>query len=94
MELASQVSVDPRAVVRVRIGIGAGEPVTEGGVLFGSTVNLTARICAHAAPGQILVAEVVHELCAGKRFTFRDHGQAILKGFPGPVRLYEVEWSA
>ena len=93
-ELASQAPVAPRAVVRVRIGIGAGEPVTEGDVLFGSTVNLTARICAHAAPGQILVAEVVRELCAGKRFTFRDHGLASLKGFPGPVRLYEVEWSA
>jgi class 3 adenylate cyclase len=37
---------------------------------------------------------VVRELCAGKRFTFRDHGLASLKGFPGPVRLYGVEWSA
>ncbi len=94
MELASQAPVDPRAAVRVRIGIGAGEPVTEGGVLFGSTVNLTARICGHASPGQILVAEVVRELCAGKRFIFRDHGLASLRGFPSPVRLYEVERSA
>ena len=92
MELASQATVDPRAIVRVRIGIGAGEPVSEGDVLFGSTVNLTARICGHASPGQILVAQVVRELCTGKPFIFRDQGKASLKGFPIPIRLYEVEW--
>jgi class 3 adenylate cyclase len=94
MELASQVPVHPDAVVRVRIGIGAGEPVAEGDGLFGSTVNLTARICSHAAPGQILVAGVVRELCAGKPFIFRDQGKASLKGFPVPIRLHEVAWSA
>jgi len=92
-ELASRAPVHPDAVVQVRIGIGAGEPVTEGDGLFGSTVNLTARICSHAAPGQILVAGVVRELCAGKPFIFRDQGKASLKGFPVPIRLYEVEWS-
>ena len=94
MELANQAVAHPRAVVKVRIGIGAGEPVSQGGGLFGSTVNLTARICNHAAPGQILVSEVVRELCAGKRFTFQDYGLANLKGFPVPIRLYEVQGSA
>jgi class 3 adenylate cyclase len=79
--------------IQVRIGLGAGEPLTEGDTLFGSTVNLTARICAAADPGQILAARVVRELCSGKSFTFKRHGEVNLKGFPDPVELYEVDWA-
>ena len=78
--------------IRVRIGLGAGEPLADGGALFGSTVNLTARICASADPGQILAARVVRELCSGKSFTFRRYGEVSLKGFPDPVELHEVDW--
>lgn len=80
--------------IQVRIGLGAGEPLVDGERLFGSTVNLTARICASANPGQILAARVVRELCSGKAFTFRRYGEVNLKGFPDPVELYEVDWMA
>jgi class 3 adenylate cyclase len=79
--------------IQVRIGLGAGEPLTDGDALFGSTVNLTARICACADPGQILAARVIPELCAGKLFTFRRSGEVNLKGFPDPVELHEVVWA-
>lgn len=79
--------------VRVRIGLGAGEPLTDGTALFGSTVNLAARICAAAAPEQILVARVVRELCVGKEFVFHPRGEGRLKGFPDPVEIHEVAWS-
>ena len=78
--------------IQVRIGLGAGEPLTDGDTLFGSTVNLTARICASAEPGQILAARVIPELCAGKSFSFKRYGEVNLKGFPDPVELYEVDW--
>jgi class 3 adenylate cyclase len=78
--------------IRVRIGLGAGEPVADGDTLFGSTVNLTARICARAQPEQILVASVVRDLCVGKPFSFKEHGEVELRGFPEPVRLHEVDW--
>jgi class 3 adenylate cyclase len=78
--------------ILVRIGLGAGEPIVDGDALFGSTVNLTARICASADPGQILAARVVRELCSGKSFTFRRYGEVHLKGFPDPVELHEVDW--
>jgi class 3 adenylate cyclase len=79
--------------IQLRIGLGAGEPLTDGDALFGSTVNLTARICACADPGQILAARVIPELCAGKLFTFRRSGEVNLKGFPDPVELHEVVWA-
>ncbi len=59
-----------RTDIRARIGLGAGEPVTDGDALLGSTVNLTARICDHDEPGQILAAHVIRELCFGKSFVF------------------------
>jgi len=90
----SYTSSSAPAEIRVRIGLGAGEPLANGDALFGSTVNLTARICSSADPGQILAARVVRDLCGGKAFSFRYSGKANLKGFPDPVELYEVDWTA
>ena len=77
--------------VRVRIGINAGEPIAEDDDLFGTAVQLAARITDRAEPGQVLVSNVVRELCAGKLFDFTAQGDATLKGFDEPVALYEVQ---
>ena len=85
--------VEGRAeVIRVRIGMNAGEPIAEESDLFGTAVQLAARICAQAEPGQILAPIVVRELAAGKRFLFADRGETALRGFEDPVRLYELRW--
>ena len=82
--------------IRVRIGLNAGEPVAEERDLFGTAAQLvallTARICSHARPGQIIVREGVRHLVAGKGFLFGDIGEVTLRGFEDPVRLYEVRW--
>jgi class 3 adenylate cyclase len=80
--------------IRVRVGLNTGEPIAEAGDLFGASVTMASRICGKAEPGQILAANVVRELAAGKRFLFADHGDVVLRGFEDPVRLYEVHWSA
>ena len=78
--------------IRVRIGLNAGEPIAEDDDLFGTAVNLAARICANAEAGQILAPVVVRELAAGKQFMFADLGETELRGFEDPVRLYELRW--
>jgi len=78
--------------IRVRIGLNAGEPIAEAKDLFGTAVNLAARIAAQAAGGEILVANVIRELAAGKGFLFADRGETALRGFEDPVRLFEVRW--
>ena len=83
---------DPIAPINIRIGITAGEPVTEGQDLFGSTVQLASRICNHANPEQILVTRVIQDLCMGKKLPFSDQGETQLRGFDEPVWLYEVKW--
>jgi class 3 adenylate cyclase len=82
----------PDARIGVRIGLSAGEPVAEGEDLFGAAVQLAARACAQAEAGQILVPNVVRELCIGKGFNFGDLGEHALKGFEDPVRVFEVRW--
>ena len=57
-----------------------------------TSINLAARICDHAEPGQIVASNVVRELAAGKDFLFSDLGETELRGFEDPVRLYEVRW--
>jgi len=90
--LADHNQAHPDAAIRVRIGLNAGEPVAEDEDLFGTAVQLAARVCDKAEPGQILASNVVQELAAGKGFIFADQGEASLKGFEKPVRLHEVRW--
>lgn len=78
--------------IRVRIGINAGEPVSEESDLFGTAVQAAARIADRARPGQILVADVVRQLAAGKPFRFNRIGSSRLKGFRERVRLFELAY--
>jgi class 3 adenylate cyclase len=78
----------------VRIGIAAGEPVADGYDLFGSVVQLAARLANHAAPRTILVSEPVRDLVAGDGLPDVRERSVRLKGFDGPVRAFEVGWSA
>jgi class 3 adenylate cyclase len=74
--------------VWVRVGVAAGVPIERNGDFFGSTVQLAARLCMHAQPGQTLVSASVVESCGGDRFV--DLGEITLKGFPQPVRAHAV----
>ncbi len=78
--------------LRVRIGLNAGEPVAERDDLFGTAVQLARRVCDQAQGGEILVSDVVRQLAAGKGFLFADRGNAALKGFDEPLRVFEVRW--
>jgi class 3 adenylate cyclase len=88
----SQRNASADRQIHLRIGISAGEPITYGNDLFGATVQLAARLCAHCPPGRITVSIAVRELCAGKRLEFGDGGALSLKGFPEPMQCYDVGW--
>ncbi len=79
-------------LLRVHIGVNAGEPVAEESDLFGTAVQLARRICDKADGGEILASDVVRQLVAGKGFLFADRGDTALRGFEDPVRVYEVRW--
>ncbi|HEX7787472.1 MAG TPA: adenylate/guanylate cyclase domain-containing protein [Methylomirabilota bacterium] len=80
--------------VRVRVGIHSGRPtLTEVGYI-GLAVHTTARVCAAAHGGQIVVsgrtrAAVGRAVPVGARF--RDLGRHRLPGLPEPETLFQVQ---
>ena len=91
-ELARHEEAHPERPLKVRVGAAAGEPVEQHHDLFGSTVQLAARLCSHAEPEQILVSNAIAELCIGKGLLFEDLGEVALKGFGYPVRAHAAAW--
>jgi class 3 adenylate cyclase len=91
-ELAKHEEANPERPLKVRVGAAAGEPVEQHNDLFGSTVQLAARLCAHARPEQILVSNAIAELCIGKGLLFEDLGEVVLKGFGSAVRAHAAAW--
>ncbi len=82
------------AKVQIGIGINTGEPIREAGDFFGGTVNLAARICALAGPGQILISETTRYVVGKMEGTdYVDRGYFEVKGFQEPQHLFEVDWS-
>src|SRR5829696_4919592 len=72
------------------VGVAAGPVVAQGGDYFGRTVNLAARIAAHARPGQVLVSQSVVESASPEGVSFVELEELRLKGFARPVRLLEA----
>lgn len=91
-ELEKHAQANPERSLKVRVGAAVGEPVEQNNDLFGSTVQLAARLCNHAQPEQILVSNAIAELCIGKGLSFEDIGELTLKGFGSPVRAHAAAW--
>jgi class 3 adenylate cyclase len=89
-EMRAYCEANPDMPVQLRIGLAAGEPVEQNQDLFGSTVQLAARLCASAEPEQSLASNVLAELCIGKGLRFDDRGEYSLKGFAHPVRVHAI----
>ncbi len=72
------------------LGVAAGPVVGQGGDYFGRTVNLAARIAAHAGPGQVLVSGSVAEAGSPEGVRLVDAREVQLKGLAHPVMLFEA----
>ncbi len=71
-------------------GIDAGPIVHQYGDYLGRTVNVAARVAAHAGPGQVLVTEDAVRASGDSDVEFVDLGPVALKGLAQRVRLHEA----
>lgn len=78
--------------IHVRIGLDCGEPIEDSHDLFGTTVQLAARLCAAADGDQILISENIHREY-GATDVFTRGGRFRLKGFAKPVSAYLCNWA-
>jgi class 3 adenylate cyclase/streptogramin lyase len=82
---------DPALPLGVGIGLDAGEAVPVEGGYRGGALNLAARLCGQAGPGQILASrEIVHLARRVEGVTYADRGEVTFKGLPDPVKVIEV----
>jgi class 3 adenylate cyclase len=88
----SQSEAGGELPVGVRIGIAAGEAVTDRQDLFGTAVQLAARLSSKAAARTILAAGEVRDLAADTKFEFGANRRLRLKGFVDAVKACEVVW--
>lgn len=76
--------------LEVRAGCHTGEVEVLGADVGGIAVHIGARICALAAPSEVLVSSTVKDLVAGSGLVFEDGGDHGLKGVPGTWRLHRA----
>ncbi|HYX85905.1 MAG TPA: ABC transporter substrate-binding protein [Gaiellales bacterium] len=90
--LAVQTQVDEADLPRgVGIGLDAGEAVPVGAGYRGGALNMAARLCALARPGQVLATDgVVHLARAVDGVRYLEGRLDRLKGIDHPVRVVEV----
>jgi adenylate cyclase len=86
------VSDLPRAgLPRCRVGAHRGPIVSHNGDLYGSTVNIAARINDYARPGEVLVSDAVVADDGGiDGLDLEEIGEVTLKGVPLPVVLHRA----
>jgi adenylate cyclase len=81
---------EPR-IPLTRTGLNHGPVLRRGNDLFGSTVNIAARIAALASPGQLLATQPIADIAAGSGIAVRDIGKVALRSIADHVPLYAIE---
>jgi adenylate cyclase len=74
----------------VHIGIHAGPVIFHDGDVYGMTVNLAARLAAHAQAGQVLVSDEVVRCSSVDGVVFESLGEVALKGVSTRVGVHRA----
>jgi len=81
---------EPR-IPLTRTGLNHGPVFRRANDLFGSTVNIAARIAALASPGQLLATQPVADVAAASGIVAQDMGKVALRSIADHVSLYAIE---
>ncbi len=88
---ARNADLKPDERLEFRIGIHLGDVRVDGERIYGSGVNIAARLEALASPGGICISASVHEQVRYHlEVEFHDLGEQALKNIPHPVRAYAL----
>jgi class 3 adenylate cyclase/CheY-like chemotaxis protein len=89
-DVAARDAQQPDAAFEQRVGLSVGDVLHNGGDYFGTAVVEASRLCAAAAPGEILLTDVVHALVAADcPHPMQCRGPLVLKGLGAP----RVAWA-
>ncbi|MBL0373487.1 hypothetical protein JJB09_15760 [Rhizobium sp. KVB221] len=74
-----------------RAGVNHGPIIRRDHDIFGSTVNIAARVAARASPGQLLATRPIAEAAQAGGILVKTIGPAALRSVAGEVDLFEIE---
>jgi adenylate cyclase len=83
---------EPR-IPLTRTGLNHGPVLRRSSDLFGSTVNIAARIAAIASPGQMLATEQTANIATASGIVARNMGKVALRSIAEPVPLFSIEFA-
>jgi adenylate cyclase len=79
----------PDKAIEFRIGVHAGDIISEDGDVFGDGVNIAARLESIAAPGGVCISDDAYRQVRDKvDVAFEDSGEQELKNIARPMRVY------
>jgi class 3 adenylate cyclase/alpha-beta hydrolase superfamily lysophospholipase len=88
---ARAVTAGVRALgLEVRCGLHTGECEHLGEDVGGMAVHIAARVCALAAPGEVLASGTVYGTVVGSGLEWEDRGSEHLRGVPGQWPLFAL----
>jgi hypothetical protein len=83
---------EPR-IPLTRTGLNHGPVLRRSNDLFGSTVNIAARIAAFASPGQLLATHPVANIAIASGIVAQNIGKVALRSIADDVSLYSIEFA-
>jgi adenylate cyclase len=74
-----------------RCGVNHGRVIRRSNDVFGSTVNVAARITALASPGQLLATQPVADVAREKQIVLHDIGNVALRSVASEISIFSLE---
>lgn len=88
---AANEKLERDARMPFRIGVHLGDVIVEGARIYGSGVNIAARLETLATPGNVCLSDFVYQQVRGKLdVASRDLGEKQLKNIADPIRVHEI----
>jgi len=86
-----EASTSPDLKIRLRIGLNVGEVITEEEDIYGTSVNVAARLEQFSPPGGIIISDGLLSIAASRMdVPIEDLGELQLKNLSRPVHAYSL----
>lgn len=74
-----------------RTGVHCGPILRRGDDIFGTTVNIAARLTALAGPGELLTTQQLADVAKSNGVEVRDRGEHQIRSIAAPLRLFAID---
>lgn len=74
--------------LKIKVGLHSGFPVEENNDLFGTSVQVAARVCDHASANETLLTSTAKERCKNKNHNIQRSDNANFKGVSEEISIY------